>query len=152
MFCLDDFPKLYARRCDTNIRFCQLNPFDGEAIMDVDYAFMLPARIKSKLMNALMIYSRYTSPLAMDAITRIDILEDAVLQQSIPFKLGRELSSTDVEDLFWFINEYKRKMGYQFISPHYLYDFVSKMENSKIHRLKVGMSWAKKLLQLSCGE
>lgn len=148
-FLSENFPKLYARRCDTDVRFCQLNPLNGEAILEESHAFLLPSQLKLKFMNALMIYNRYTSPIAMDSITRIDILEDAVLNQSVPFKVGKELSSSDIENIFWLLNEYKRSVGndslhrQQFITPHQLYDFIIKMESAKIHRLKMGMSWAK---------
>lgn len=137
-----DFPRLFCRRRDTDLRFCQLNALNGEAIADDHHRDLLPLELKRRLVNAIAIYMKYTSPLAYDAETGMELVEHHIMHQCIPALLDKEISSFDIENIFWLINEYKT-LGEHFITLARLYYFISQLDNVKIKRLLCGLSWAK---------
>lgn len=140
--CLVDFPRLFCRRSDADLRFCQLNAFTGEAIMDVHHDNLPPEILKRRFINALCIYTKYACPIVMEAESGMMLLENHMMYQCIPLKSANELSTHDIENIFWLLNEYKRA-GNMNISLRRLYMFIHEMQNIKIVRLSFGLSWAK---------
>lgn len=141
-FSIVDFPRLYARRCDTDLRFCQLNPLTGEATPDEHHQIITPSTLKRRFINALLIYNRYTTAIPHEAPAAMDLVQHHLLVQCIPSLSAKEISPLDVENAFWLINEYK-KTGHNFISLHQFFGFIDNLSANKIICLRETMSWAK---------
>lgn len=140
---LDDFPKLYVRRSDADLRLCQLNTLTGEAIADDHHRNLTPDQLRRRFINGLNLYSKYSSPiLGYESEAGMSLMEHHIIQQCLPALNTKEISTHDIENIWWFMNEYKQA-GNDYIALRRLYFFIHEIQDVKIVRLLNGISWAK---------
>lgn len=134
------WPSQIARRSDTDIRFCQIDPTNSEALEDMHHHNIPPATLKRWFINALLIYNRYTIVLAYEAPASMELVQHHLLLQLLPSITRKESSSIDVENAFWLMNEYN-KHGRNFITLEQLFAFLHQITGNQIIRLR-GKFWS----------